>query len=91
MIGNDLIFGFGLTLALITGFFGIYVAKKRGRSNTEGFLLGFFFSLLGVLIEVMLPKSEHSTYSILTKKVYKDLILLFFILLAIGFLGILMS
>lgn len=60
-------------------------------SNTEGFLLGFFFSLLGVLVEALLPKSEHSTYSILTKKVYKDLILLFFILLAIGFLGILMS
>ena len=90
-MSNNFIFGIGLTLALITGFLGSYVAKERGRSNTEGFLLGFFFSLLGVLIEVLLPKSEHSTYSILTKKVYKDLILLIFMLLAIGFLGILMS
>ena len=54
MIGNDLIFGFGLTLALITGFLGIYVAKERGRSNwilrtklRQAFRFHWFFLIFG--------------------------------------------
>lgn len=37
------------------GLLGAWVASQKGRSAIEGFLLGFVFSILGVLIEAMLP------------------------------------
>ena len=45
---------------MITGFLGKYVANEKNRSNTEGFLLGFFFNLLGVIIVALLPSKEKS-------------------------------
>jgi hypothetical protein len=47
-----------LFVAIITGFFGRYVAKQKGRSTTEGFLLGFLFSLIGVIVVAVLPKKN---------------------------------
>ena len=45
---------------LITGFLGRYISKQKGRSTKEGFLLGFFFSLLGVIISLFLPSKNKN-------------------------------
>ena len=47
-------------LCLITGFLGRYVANEKNRSGKEGFILGFFFNLLGVIIVALLPSKEKS-------------------------------
>ena len=50
-----------LIFPTIFGFVGRYVAKQKGRSSMEGFLLGFFLSVFGLLIIVLLPtKSSDS-------------------------------
>lgn len=38
------------------GFLGKYIAELNGRNPIEGFLLGIFLGLLGVLIEALLPR-----------------------------------
>jgi len=38
------------------GFLGKYIAELKGRNPIEGFLLGIFLGLLGVLIEAVLPR-----------------------------------
>ena len=49
----------GLTaLALIMGLLGRYVAKEKNRSGLEGFLFGFFLSILGIIIVALLPTIE---------------------------------
>jgi CDP-diglyceride synthetase len=44
-----------LIFTTIMGFVGIYIAEEKGRSLTEGFLFGFFFSLIGLIIVAVLP------------------------------------
>ena len=44
--------------SIIMGFLGSYVASEKNRSGTEGFLLGFLFSFLGVIIVALLPNKE---------------------------------
>jgi len=46
--------------SVITGFIGRYIAIQKGRSKTEGFLLGFFLSLFGILIEALLPSQNKN-------------------------------
>tara|TARA_X000000950_G_C13686746_1_gene566282 strand:- start:95 stop:445 length:351 start_codon:yes stop_codon:yes gene_type:complete len=41
--------------AIIMGFIGIYVSKSKNRSGWEGFLFGFFLSILGIIIAALLP------------------------------------
>jgi len=50
--------------AVITGALGRYVASEKGRSGGEGFLLGFLFSILGVIIVALLPAKENDASSI---------------------------
>ena len=45
---------------VITGLIGRYIAIQKGRSKTEGFLLGFFLSLFGILIEALLPSQNKN-------------------------------
>ena len=44
-----------IIFAFVTGFLGSYIATQKGRSGTEGFFIGFLFSLLGVIIVALLP------------------------------------
>ena len=55
-------FIYALLLATIAafGFLGKYIAELKGRSPMEGFLLGVFLGLLGVLIEAILPRKSDS-------------------------------
>lgn len=41
--------------AIIMGFIGVYVSKSKNRSGWEGFLFGFFLSILGIIIAALLP------------------------------------
>ena len=51
-------FIFATVVSIVTGFLGRYVAKEKNRSTSEGFILGFFFNLLGVIIVALLPTKE---------------------------------
>ena len=53
-----MIIGIGLLFAIIMGILGRYVAKEKNRSKSEGFWLGFLFSILGVIIVALLPTKE---------------------------------
>jgi CDP-diglyceride synthetase len=44
-----------LIFTTIMGFIGIYIAEEKGRSSSEGFLFGFFFSVIGLIIVAVLP------------------------------------
>ena len=47
-----------LAIGVLMGGIAAYIAEKKGRSHTEGFLLGFFLGLLGILLELFFPKRE---------------------------------
>lgn len=47
-----------LALGVVTGGIGAYISEKKGRRHIEGFLLGFFFGLIGILIALILPKQQ---------------------------------
>tara|TARA_B100001057_G_C22304601_1_gene739643 strand:- start:114 stop:440 length:327 start_codon:yes stop_codon:yes gene_type:complete len=47
-----------IVAAIIFGFVGRYVAASKGRSEAEGFLFGFFLSLIGIIIVALLPTLE---------------------------------
>ena len=44
--------------ATLTGLIGLYIAKEKNRSQTEGFLFGFFLSIIGVIIVALLPTKK---------------------------------
>ena len=47
---------FVIVLGIVTGIIGKWIAKKKGRSEGEGFWLGFLLSIVGLIIEGVLPK-----------------------------------
>ena len=48
-----------LAIGVFFGAIGAYLAEKKGRKHYEGFLLGFLFGLLGVVIEMMLSSKKR--------------------------------
>jgi|TARA_B110000914_G_C15310904_1_gene375626 hypothetical protein len=50
-----------IALSLIMGFLGRYVAMEKNRSAAEGFLIGFLFSILGIIIIALLPTKEKKS------------------------------
>jgi hypothetical protein len=44
-----------IVLGVVTGIIGKWIAKKKGRSEGEGFWLGFLLSVVGLIIEGVLP------------------------------------
>ena len=47
-----------LALGIITGGIGAFISERKGRPHLEGFLLGFFFGLIGIIITLLLPKRK---------------------------------
>ena len=43
-----------LAIGVLLGAFGSFIAEKRGRSQAEGFILGFLFGIIGLIIEAFL-------------------------------------
>ena len=48
-----------LALGVLLGALGSSIAERRGRSHLEGFILGFLFGFIGLLIESFLPKKNN--------------------------------
>jgi len=44
-----------LVIWLHFGALGAWVAKQKGRSLGEGFILGILFAFLGIFLEALLP------------------------------------
>ena len=57
-MGEDDLLMYLVIVALIMGFIGTYVSNQKNRSGWEGFLFGFFLSILGVIIVAILPTKE---------------------------------
>ena len=47
-----------LAIGIVFGALGAFIAERKGRSHTEGFILGFLFGLIGVLIELILSPKD---------------------------------
>jgi hypothetical protein len=45
-----------LVLGLVFGFLCSWIAGGRGRSSIEGFVLGFLFGPVGMIVELVLPR-----------------------------------
>ncbi len=45
--------------ALICGLLGIAIAECKRRSKTEGFMLGLLLAVVGIAVEIALPKGSH--------------------------------
>lgn len=54
MYEDDIFILVGLA-AIVMGFIGRYVSKSKNRGGWEGFLFGFFLSVLGIIIAALLP------------------------------------
>ena len=48
-----------LAVGVISGAVAAYISDRKGRSHIEGFLLGFMFGLIGVLIALMLARKDN--------------------------------
>ena len=48
-----------LAIGVLRGAFGSFIAETSGRSQAEGFILGFLFGIIGLLIEAFLPKKNN--------------------------------
>lgn len=48
-----------LAIGVIFGALGAFIAERKGRSHTEGFILGFLFGLIGLLIELILSSKKE--------------------------------
>ena len=47
-----------LALSIVTGGLGAFISERKGRPHLEGFLLGFFFGLIGIIITLVIPKRK---------------------------------
>lgn len=69
-----------ILIALASGALGAYVADQKNRSLIEGAVLGFLFSLIGVLVVALLPsKEENQVVQLDSKMKLLDLIGYFFL------------
>ena len=50
-----------IALLCVLGFFGSWIAKQKKRSPVEGFILGFAFGPLGIIVEAVLPNGTYET------------------------------
>ena len=48
-----------VVLAIASGILGGYISKQKNRSLAEGAIIGFLFSVLGVVIVALLPNKEE--------------------------------
>lgn len=54
---------FVLAVGVAIGAWGSHIAEKKNRSKNFGFLLGFFFGILGLIILIFLPTKENQDLS----------------------------
>ena len=76
-------------LAIGSGVLGGYIARQKNRSLTEGAIIGFLFSVIGVIVVALLPsKNEDRDAQFDSKMQLLDIV--GYILLFVTFICILM-
>ena len=45
--------------SIASGILGGYIAKQKNRSLSEGAIIGFLFSVIGVLVVALLPTNDE--------------------------------
>ena len=58
---TDSLFYFTLALGVATGALGAFLVERKGRRRSFGFILGFLFGFIGVLVVLLVPKKEPPT------------------------------
>ncbi|MGC6422262.1 MAG: hypothetical protein ACON47_10165 [Flavobacteriaceae bacterium] len=58
---NSSFFYFSMAIGVAFGALGSYLCERKGRSRSMGFLLGFFFGFIGVVIVLFIPKAPVSS------------------------------
>ena len=51
-------FYFSMAIGVALGAWGAYLSEKKNRSRQLGFLLGFFFGIIGILILILLIEKK---------------------------------
>jgi len=54
-------FYFSMAIGVALGSWGAYLAEKKNRSRQLGFLLGFFFGIIGILILILLIEKKPNS------------------------------
>ena len=58
---NDSFFYFSMAIAVALGAWGAYLSEQKNRGKHFGFLLGFFFEIIGILILILfIDKKSNS-------------------------------
>tara|TARA_B100000767_G_C19534939_1_gene438235 strand:- start:102 stop:281 length:180 start_codon:yes stop_codon:yes gene_type:complete len=52
---------FSLAIGVALGAWGAYLAENKNRSKQVGFLLGFFFGIIGILILILLIERKPNS------------------------------
>lgn len=64
----DEFFVFYIIGGVVTGLLGGYVSSSKNRGGAEGFVIGFLFSLIGVLIIALMPNKSKAPKRELTEE-----------------------
>lgn len=51
---------FSLALGVALGALGSFLCERKGRSRSLGFILGFLFGLIGIIVILFLSQKEVS-------------------------------
>jgi len=58
---SDSLFYFSMAIGVALGAWGAYLAEQKKRSRQLGFLLGFFFGIIGILIIILLIEKKPNS------------------------------
>lgn len=58
---SNSVFYLSMAIGVSLGAWGAYLAEKKNRSRQLGFLLGFFFGIIGVLILILLIEKKPNS------------------------------
>jgi hypothetical protein len=50
-----------MAIGVALGAWGAYLAEQKNRSRQLGFLLGFFFGIIGILILILLIEKKSNS------------------------------
>tara|TARA_B100001142_G_C14089620_1_gene560775 strand:- start:531 stop:710 length:180 start_codon:yes stop_codon:yes gene_type:complete len=58
---SNSVFYLSIAIGVALGAWGAYLAEKKNRSRQLGFLLGFFFGIIGILILILLIEKKPNS------------------------------
>tara|TARA_B110000003_G_C16638952_1_gene529440 strand:- start:810 stop:989 length:180 start_codon:yes stop_codon:yes gene_type:complete len=58
---SNSVFYLSIAIGVALGAWGAYLAEKKNRSRQLGFLLGFFFGIIGILILILMIEKKPNS------------------------------